>query len=64
MKDGKWLAPRYTDRGVFEKDFPGIDIHGLELYCPGCRYVVRLARKSPMMKIAGWCARCQRPVTS
>jgi len=62
MKDGKWLEPRYTDRSIFEKDFPGIDMNGLEIYCPGCRSVVRLARKSPMGKIAGWCRKCNRAI--
>lgn len=64
MKDGRWLTPRYTDRTVFEKDFPGIDVNGLEVYCPGCRRVVALSRKSPGMKIAGWCRRCDRPVSA
>jgi hypothetical protein len=60
VKIGTWLAPRYTERGVFEKDFPGIDMHGLEVYCPGCKDVLRLARKSQAGKIAGWCRRCNR----
>ncbi len=62
MKAARWLEPRYTDRSVFEKDFPGIDINGLQVYCPGCRNLVRLARKSPSGKIAGWCKTCNRAV--
>lgn len=64
MKDGRWLEPRYTEKGVFEKDYPAIDINGLQVYCPGCRRVVRLSRKSPNGKIGGWCASCNRPVAS
>lgn len=62
MKDGRWLAPRYTERAVFEKDYPGIDISALELCCPGCRASVRLARKAPSGRIAGWCKACNRAV--
>ncbi|MBI4385787.1 MAG: hypothetical protein HY551_00240 [Elusimicrobia bacterium] len=64
MKDGRWLTPRYTDRAVFEKDYPQLDINGLEVYCPGCRDVVRLSRKSMMGKIGGWCRRCERPIAA
>ena len=64
MQTGRWLVPRYTDRGVFEKDYPGLDINGLDVYCPGCRRVVRLSRKSPTLKIGGWCASCTRPVSA
>ena len=64
MKDGKWLLPRYTDRGVFDKDFPGIDLNGLDVYCPGCRHVVRLARKSPNSKLGAWCKDCSRAITA
>lgn len=64
MKDGRWLEPRYTEKGVFEKDYPSIDINGLQVYCPGCRRVIRLSRKSPNAKIGGWCAACNRPVAS
>lgn len=64
MKDGRWLEPRYTDRGIFEKDFAAIDLHGLDVYCPGCRRVIRLARKSPNAKIGAWCKSCNRAVTS
>lgn len=64
MKDGRWLEPRYTDRAIFEKDFPGIDLNGLDVYCPACRRVVRLARKSPNGKIGAWCKNCNRAVTA
>lgn len=64
MKDGRWLTPRYTDRSVFEKDFPSVDMNALEVYCPGCRAVVALARKSPAGKISGWCKNCNRPISS
>ena len=64
MQTGRWLVPRYTDRGVFEKDYSVIDVNGLELYCPGCRKVVRLTRKSRSGKIGGWCATCNRPVAA
>ncbi|MBI4349497.1 MAG: hypothetical protein HY553_21865 [Elusimicrobia bacterium] len=64
MKDGRWLEPRYTDRTVFEKDFPVIDLNGLDVYCPGCRKVVRLLRKSPNTKIGAWCKGCSRAVTA
>lgn len=62
MKPGKWLEPRYTDRAVYEKDFPTIDMNGLQVYCPGCKSVLRLGRKSPSGKIGGWCAKCVRAV--
>ncbi|MFA6093508.1 MAG: hypothetical protein WCU88_10655 [Elusimicrobiota bacterium] len=62
MKTGNWLMPRYTDRTIFEKDFPKIDMNGLDVYCPGCKTVVRLGRKNPAGKVGGWCARCIRSV--
>ncbi|MBI3548364.1 MAG: hypothetical protein HY078_04845 [Elusimicrobia bacterium] len=64
MKDGRWLTPRYTDRAVFEKDYPTPDFNPLDVYCPGCRGVVSLSRKSPAGRPAGWCKSCLRPVTS
>lgn len=62
MKVGAWLTPRYTDRGVFEKDFPKIELNGLDVYCPGCKAIVRLGRKNPSEKLGGWCPKCNRPV--
>lgn len=62
MKPGNWLAPRYPNREVFEKDFPEIDLSPLEVYCPGCRGVARLSRKAKSGRIAGWCAKCVRAV--
>lgn len=65
MKIGTWLAPRYTERGVFEKDFPTIDMNGLDVYCPGCKAIVRLGRKSAHTnKIGGWCVKCNRAVAA
>ena len=63
MKDGRWLEPRYTDKAVFEKDFPAIDLNALECGCPGCKSGVKMVRKSSLMKIAGWCKTCNRAVT-
>ena len=64
MKTARWLEPRYTERNIYEKDFPIIDLNGLEVYCPGCNTLVRLARKSPLGKVAGWCKQCNRAITS
>lgn len=63
MKDGKWLEPRYTDIAVFEKDFPKLDLSGLEVKCPGCHNGLRLNRKHLSGKSAGWCKTCKRAVT-
>jgi len=63
MKIGTLLAPRYTERGVFEKDFPNIDMSPMEVYCPTCKAIVRLSRKSPLLgKIGGWCVKCNRAI--
>lgn len=62
MKDGRWLTPRYTDKAVFEKDFPHIDFNPIELYCPGCRAATPLSRRSTAGKLAGWCKACSRPI--
>jgi len=63
MKTGAWLEPRYTERVVFEKDFPDIDMNPMLAYCPACKAVVRLSRKSPLLnKIGGWCVKCNRAV--
>ncbi|MBI4655166.1 MAG: hypothetical protein HY746_00310 [Elusimicrobia bacterium] len=63
MKEGKWLAPRYTEKAVFEKDYPSIEFSGIELKCPGCKNLMQLNRKSLLKKTAGWCRHCNRAVT-
>ena len=62
MKDGKWMQPRYVSLDVFEKDYPQIDLSGIDVYCPGCRAPVKLSRKSPNGRIGGWCRKCNRAV--
>lgn len=62
MKDGKWLAPRYTNKEVFEKDFSKLDVSGMEVKCPGCKFGVQLNRKNGFNRAAGWCKRCNRAV--
>lgn len=62
MKDGRWLAPRYTNKEVFEKDYAKIDLSGLDVKCPGCKDSVSLNRKSNAGRSAGWCKRCNRAV--
>jgi hypothetical protein len=65
MKIGTWLMPRYTDRSVFEKDFGLVDMNAMDVYCPGCKAIVRLGRKSAHTgKIGGWCVKCNRPVAA
>jgi len=54
--------PAASEPGVFEKDYPKIDMDALEVYCPGCKSLVRLGRKSLSGRIAGWCAKCGRAV--
>ena len=63
MRDGKWLQPRHADAAAFEKDFPQVDPAGLDVYCPGCRAPVKLARKGPAGRIGGWCRKCNRGVS-
>ncbi len=63
MNTGRWMEPRYVDRSIFEKDFASIHLDALEVYCPGCKAIVRLARQSShTSKIGGWCAKCSRAV--
>lgn len=62
MKDGRWLAPRYTDKEVFEKDYAKLDLGGLDVKCPGCKDSVSLNRKNIAGRSAGWCKRCNRAV--
>ncbi|HBL18463.1 MAG TPA: hypothetical protein DD417_17335 [Elusimicrobia bacterium] len=62
MLEGKWLVPRNPNREVFEKDYPLFDPSALQVYCPGCRSVVRLGRKSPNGRVGGWCPKCNRGV--
>jgi hypothetical protein len=62
MQQGRWLTPRHPNREVFEKDYPKIDMDALEVYCPGCKAIVRLGRKSLTGRIGGWCVKCSRAV--
>jgi len=62
MKDGRWLAPRYTNKEIFEKDYSKIDLSGLDVKCPGCKDCVSLNRKNNAGRSAGWCKRCNRAV--
>jgi hypothetical protein len=62
MRDGKWLQPRHAAQEVFERDFPQTDLYGLDVYCPGCKAIVKLSRKAPNGRIAGWCKKCQRGI--
>ena len=64
MRDGRWLSPRHPAREAFERDFPKADFSPAEVYCPGCRGVLKLSRKSPSSRTAGWCAACARGVTA
>ncbi|MDE2293627.1 MAG: hypothetical protein KGL53_16210 [Elusimicrobia bacterium] len=63
MRDGRWLSPRYPSREIFERDYPKVDMSGLEVYCPGCRAVVRLTRAHVNGRVGGWCPACSRAVT-
>jgi len=63
MKDGKWLEPRYNSKEIFEKDYPKIDLSGINVKCPGCKEEVKLIRRSNSNKSAGWCKKCNRAVT-
>jgi len=63
MKDGKWLEPRHTSKEIFEKDYPKLDISGLDVKCPGCHCGLKLSRKNPAGRSAGWCKACNRAVT-
>jgi hypothetical protein len=62
LKPGQWLQPRHASHEAFEKDFPKLEQTGLDAACPGCKNVVRLARRSPNGKIGGWCKNCNRGV--
>ena len=62
MREGKWLQPRHAAQEVFERDFPQTDLSGLDVYCPGCKALVKLSRKSPNGRIGGWCKKCQRGI--
>lgn len=62
MHDGKWLAPRYTSKEIFEKDYSKLDLSGLDVKCPGCKSPVALNRKNNAGRSAGWCKRCSRAV--
>ena len=62
MVTGKWLQPRHDSSEIFEKDYPQLDIKGLDVYCPGCKGYLKLVRKNPAGRIAGWCKKCNRGV--
>ncbi|HVA66384.1 MAG TPA: hypothetical protein VNK24_05610 [Elusimicrobiota bacterium] len=62
MHDGKWIQPRHMSQEVFEKDYPGLDLSGLDVHCPGCREILKLTRKSINGRIGAWCRRCNRGV--
>lgn len=64
MRDGRWLSPRHPARQAFERDFPKVDLSPLEVYCPGCRAVIKLSRTNPSSRTAGWCEACKRAVSS
>ncbi|MBI5596943.1 MAG: hypothetical protein HY928_12700 [Elusimicrobia bacterium] len=64
MLPGRWLSPRHAARDGFERDFPKVELGTLEVYCPGCRSVLRLSRRNPSGKAAGWCNTCARGVCS
>ncbi len=62
MKPGKWLAPRYPSKEIFEKDYPKIDMSPISVACPGCKGSARLSRKAANGRIGGWCQACVRAV--
>lgn len=62
MLTGKWLQPRHASAEVFEKDYPVLAPSGLDAYCPGCKGYLKLNRKSPAGRVAGWCKTCDRGV--
>ena len=64
MRDGKWLSPRYPSKEVFERDYPKLDMNGLDVYCPGCKAVLKLTRRSLASRVGGWCQACSRSVTA
>lgn len=64
MINGRWLSPRHPSREVFERDYPKVDLKALEVYCPGCRAVVKLSRTNPAGRSAGWCMACSRGVAA
>ena len=63
MRTGSWLQPRYANEAVFTRDFPQIEFKSLDVYCPGCKGYLRLNRRHPSGRIAGWCKTCVRGVT-
>jgi hypothetical protein len=62
MVTGKWLQPRHDNAAVFEKDYSKMELATLDVYCPGCKGYLKLNRKNPAGRIAGWCAKCNRGV--
>lgn len=59
---GQWLQPRHGSKEVFDKDFPALEASGMDVTCPGCKEIVKLARKAPTGKLGGWCKKCNRGV--
>jgi hypothetical protein len=64
MRPGNWLQPRHGSEDIFLKDFPSLETSALDVACPGCKNAVKLSRKSPAGKHAGWCKRCNRGVSA
>ncbi|MBI3297407.1 MAG: hypothetical protein HYZ75_04545 [Elusimicrobia bacterium] len=64
VRDGRWLSPRHPAREAFERDFPKVDLEALAVYCPGCKAVVKLSRRSLNARTAGWCMACSRGVAA
>ena len=63
MKLGKWLAPRYSGKEIFHKDYSKIDMNPVSLTCPGCRAPVKMSRTTSAGRIGGWCKTCNRAVS-
>jgi len=59
---GTWLQPRHGSKEAFEKDFPKVEVSGLDVACPGCKGAVKVIRRAPNGKLGGWCRNCNRGV--
>ncbi|MFI5363657.1 MAG: hypothetical protein ACHQ49_16960 [Elusimicrobiota bacterium] len=64
MTTGQWLQPRHGSHDAFAKDFPKLEANGMDVSCPGCKSAVKLVRRSPTGKLAGWCKNCNRGVAA
>ena len=49
-------------KSELEKDFPKIELSGLDVLCPGCKGTVKVIRRAPNGKSGGWCKTCNRGV--